>query len=179
MDTEIVNKSNFELFIQLVDTIIWPVTLLFVLFLFRRNLSEIIQRLGSVKADGTGIKISFEDKIASTKKLFQQIKPATVSKSSQEIQPEGLTRESPFGQISGIKTNLINYLKSKAEEDNIHTEGLSATMTCDKLKETGAITIQKAKMIAAMLDVIAAAKPSATQEQADEIESLYNKIGIH
>ena len=179
IETEIMTKNNFELIIQLVDSIIWPLTLLLVLLTFRRNLSDVILRLGTLKADRTGFELSFDKKIEATKKLFQQIKPATISKTGGDIQAFNEENDSPFGRILKTRSNLINYLKVLSEKNNIQGKGLMPEQLSEKLKDTGVITIQQMKMINAMLEVTAAANASATDRQARDVDNLMKKIEIN
>jgi len=178
MEAEFTTKSTFELFIHFVDAIIWPVTLLVILLIFRRNFSDAFKRLGTLKADSTGIELSFQSKIEATKKLFQQIKPALVSKSGQDIQTFTEENDMPFADILAARSNLINYLKITSEKEGINVDGLSPKKISDKLKETGGISIQQSKMINAMLEVTAAADASSTEQQAKDIEDLMQKIEI-
>ena len=178
IENEIMTKSNFELFIQLVDSVIWPVTLLLVLLIFRRNLADVILRLGTLKADKTGFELSFDKKIEATKKLFQQIKPATIAKSGKDIQAFNEENDTPFGTILKVRSDLINYLKVISEKNDIQGKGLLPEQLSEKLKETGVITIQQTKMINAMLEVTAAANASATERQARDVENLMKKIEI-
>ena len=173
---EVISKSSFELFVQLIDSIIWPVTLLFVIFLFRRNFSDVILRLGTLKADSSGFELSFEKKIEATKKLFQQIKPSTISKSGKDIQAFNEENDSPFGKILKVRSNLINYLKVVSEKNKIQIDGLMPQEISIKLKDTGAITIEQMKMINAMLEVTASANSAATERQANDVEELMKKI---
>lgn len=176
LTVETITKTDFELFVQLIDSIVWPFTLLLVLFLFRRNFSDVIQRLGTLKADSSGFEISFEKKIEATKKLFQQIKPAAISKSGKDIQAFNEENDSPFGKILKVRSNLINYLKVVSEKNNIQVDGLLPQDISTKLKDTGAITIEQMKMINAMLEVTASANAAATERQANDVEELMKKM---
>lgn len=179
LESEIISKSNFELFIQLVEVLIWPVTLIFILVIFRQNLSAVILRLNTLKADKSGFELSFDKRIEATKKLFQQIKPSTISKSGGNIVTISEEDNSPFGRILKVRSNLINYLKVLSDKNGIQVIGLLPEQISEKLKETGVINIQQAKMINAMLEVTAAADASVTDRQAKEVENLMKKIEVN
>ncbi len=178
MNAELATKTTLELVIQLVDTIIWPVTLLILVLLFRRNLADVVQRLGTLKADRSGIELSFQKQIEATKQLFKEIKPVVSSKSAPDIQSFNEINNSPFADILAARSNLINHLRIIAAKEGIKIDNHSPEMIIDKLKETGSISIQQSKMINAMLEVTAAANASATKTQAEEIEDLMKQIEI-
>ncbi len=179
MGTDTFNKSTFELIIQLIDALIWPLTLLLILLIFRRHLAEVILRLGTFKADKTGIELSFDKKIEATKKMFQQIQPATIAKSGGDINAFPEENDSPFGRILKARSDLINRLKIICEKEGVPVNGLSPELITEKLKINGAMTLQQAKMVQAMLEVTAAADSSATEGQASEVENLMKKIEIN
>ena len=63
-----VNKTNelwvtFENINQLISHIIWPLTVLIILWMYRRHLSGVIKRLGSFEAGATGISMTFDNKL--------------------------------------------------------------------------------------------------------------------
>jgi len=179
METVVTQKGNFEVLVQLIDILIWPITFILLLLIFRRNFSEAIQRLGTLKADRTGIELSFEKKIEATKKLFQQIKPAVQSKASADIQVFPKEDQSAYSRILQIHNNVIKDLKTISEKENLKVEGNPPEIIAEKLKEIGGITIQQSKMIKALLEVTESADTSANKLQANEIENLYKKIEIH
>ncbi|QAA80572.1 hypothetical protein EI546_01975 [Aequorivita sp. H23M31] len=176
IETEILYKSNFEVFVQLIDVIIWPLTLLFMFLIFRQSIANVILRLNTLKADTSGLQLSFAQKIEATKKLFQQIVPTTVEKSGGNIKVFNEENDTPFRKILKVRSELINYLKVISEKNNIRVQDLEPLQLLQKLKETGVITIQQKKMMEAMLEVTSAANDSATEKQAMEVEELMKKI---
>lgn len=63
MTLEISPGNSFQLLVELVDAVIGPATVLMILLLFRRDFSDIILRLGTLKADKLGVELSFNKKI--------------------------------------------------------------------------------------------------------------------
>lgn len=63
MILEISPGNSFQLLVELVDAVIGPATVLMILLLFRRDFSDIILRLGTLKADKLGVELSFSKKI--------------------------------------------------------------------------------------------------------------------
>ncbi len=179
MDTILEQKSTFELIIKLIDALIWPVTLLCILLIFRRHLSEVILRLGTLKADKTGIELSFDKKIEATKQMFKQIQPSSIAKSGGDIRVFPEEDRSPYGRIQKVRTQLVNSLMRISDNSKIQMEGLRPESLAEVLKRKGAISPEKAQMVSAMLEVTASATATATEKQAEEVENLMKRISIN
>jgi len=171
-------KSDFEVMVLLIDTIMWPLVFLLFLLIFRKPFTEAIKRIGSFKADGSGIQLSFEKRIEATKKLFQQIKPAMQSKSGYDIQPVSKENTTAYAKILEIHSKVVEDLSRLSEKEHITTTGNPPTLIIEQLKEIGVITIQQAKMTLALLELTDTADTAATASQADNIKILYDKLGL-
>jgi hypothetical protein len=75
MNVQNIQPNYFEMVIKLIEIIIWPIILFVIISLFKRNFQSTFQRLGSFKADATGIAITFEKQLEATKQWFANIKP--------------------------------------------------------------------------------------------------------
>lgn len=170
--------ETLELLIKLIDSLIWPITLFGIIFLFRKNFRDAFSRLGSLKADASGIAITFDKQIEKTKELFDKLKPGPITKSSSSIKTYVNQTDSPYKQILEIRSNLINYLKLKSDEAGIVTESYAPVALANRLHEVSAITSSQATMIQAMLKITNEADASATVSQANEINRLFQKIEI-
>ena len=59
-EAEMVTSENFD---NLLGHIIWPLTILIIFLIFRKNLSQVFNRLGSIEASATGVSLGFIDKL--------------------------------------------------------------------------------------------------------------------
>ncbi|KAA5824381.1 hypothetical protein FPF71_09365 [Algibacter amylolyticus] len=168
--------NTLELIVKLVEILIWPLTLLIILFLFRKYLAKTFERLGSIKADRTGLSLTFEKKLTEAKQLLQNIQPNAVSKSAPQISITPNGSKSPYQQLVDLKVNLENQLVSLAKSNTVDPENLTSIMLSDKLKETGVLSINNEKLISAILDIINSADSSISQQQVNEVKTLYNNV---
>lgn len=171
-------KGFFEVLVSLIDAVVWPVTLLIILILFRKNFGEAIQRLGSLKADKTGISLTFQSKLDKAKGLFKGIGAKSISKSSEL----GVNTSSSFGspkeQLLGIHNDIETRLKNIAKENNIDVTSNNAHQVCNTFKEIGVFDLQKAELTKTLLDLTASPDAMISQQQVDEVKSLYQAIAF-
>ncbi|MFC7357197.1 hypothetical protein ACFQO1_05835 [Jejudonia soesokkakensis] len=178
MKAILIEVDTLELLIKLIDSLIWPITLFGIIFLFRKNFRDAFSRLGSLKADASGFAITFDKQIEKTKELFDKLKPGPTTKSSTNIKTYVNQTDSPYKQILEIRSNIINYLKLKSDEAGIVTDSYAPMALTNRLQEVGAISSSQSTMIQAMLKITNEADASATVSQANEINSLFQKIEI-
>ena len=178
MKSLLLQANSFELLIKLIDSTIWPLTLLAIILIFRKKFSEAFNRLGSLKADASGFAITFDKQIEETKQLFQKLKPQAVTKSGGGIKTYVNQHDSPYKQILEIRSNIINFLKLKSDEAGIVTESYEPVALVDRLLDVAAISSSQNAMIKAMLRITNEADASATGTQANEINELFHKIEI-
>ena len=61
---------SWENFIELIDKIIWPCTVLAGLLFFRKHLGSVINSLGSIKAGVDGFEMTFQSQIEDAQELI-------------------------------------------------------------------------------------------------------------
>lgn len=176
MQTEPVNDlTPIQEVINLLDVIIWPITLIVALILFKRNLASIIQRLGSFEAGATGISLSFQNKIEATKQLLLPGANGTQSKSATSINARENT---PFHQLLDIREALNGQMIHKAQLNDIPTGDTSSLELNEKLKEIGGITLKNAQVFEALMDLTGSGDTTISQSQVDEVKNLYDTIQL-
>ncbi|PKP44544.1 MAG: hypothetical protein CVT96_01000 [Bacteroidetes bacterium HGW-Bacteroidetes-13] len=179
MSENTVTHSTFELVIKLVEVIIWPLCLFVILLIYKHHFAKAFQRLGSIKADATGISMVFDQKIEAAKKLAQQIVPKQMQKSGTDIQvdDENLNRH-PYEQLKHLQFELENKLKSFAKTYNIPFSNLNPIQLSNKLKEIGVISIQNAKLIESFFDIADTADRHITPKQLIDCKTIYDSIQL-
>jgi hypothetical protein len=178
MQAQLIQADTLDLLIKLIDTLIWPFTLFAIVFIFRKNFREAFNRLGSFKADASGIAFTFDKQIEDTKELFQKLKPQPITKEGVGIKTYVNQSDSPYKQILEVRSNIINFLKLKSDEAGIVTESYSPVALAERLNDVSAISLPQTKMIQAMLKITNDADANATRAQANEINELFHKIEI-
>ncbi len=178
MIIETTETATLEMVIKLIDSIIWPVTLLLIVLIFRRKLNNAFQRLGSIKADSSGIAINFDKQLEDTKKIFNAIKPKAIAKEAIGIKTYMNQSDTPYKQILDVRSSIINYLKLKSEAASLNTDSLLPNQISKSLLNLHKIEPDQAKMIDAMLELTKNANANTTQEQADIVDTLFEQINI-
>lgn len=168
------HPSDFELIIKLLEVIIWPLIFFFIMAMFRKQIAQIIDRLGSLKADSTGVSLVFEKKLAEAKQLVAKIQP----KATADIVVSSDTQDLPYHQLITLRAQLEHQLHDLAQNNHIDNSNSSSFDILEKLKETGALNIKNAKAIHVLVDLINAADATTTQRQVNEVKALLNKIQL-
>lgn len=168
--------SHFELTIKLVEVVIWPLTLFFILFFFRKSFAGVFHRLGSLKVDSTGIAMSFENQLEVAKSKFILNKPEEMSKGKSSFNIENTSDEPPFKQLIEIKESLDKALIDLASEEGINVSDKSSAFLCNALEAKGAISKQKSELTQSLLKVVNMARMDITQTHLDVIKKMYNAL---
>ncbi len=158
---------------ELLRVIIWPLTLLIIVFRFRTFFGGAINRVQSIDASASGISMTFQNKIDEAKvllsKMRPQLKPMAKS-ASVEIS------QSAYERVVQIKKELENLLTEKAKSQGIQAEKYNPTNLSAQLTEIGLLTFQQQKAINAALDLANSANSAITPDQALVIEQLYETV---
>jgi len=177
MILQINSTKNFELIIKLLEVLIWPITLLIILFVFRKYFIGALKRLGSITASSTGISMTFDKKIEAAKKLLQNIKPKVISKTTTGLNIEvDKSKRTPFSELQKIDTELTDYITNIAKTNNIDTTNKSSLALCNQLQEVGVITIQKSKLIKSLLDIVLSANMSFSEKHLKVVKDIFRAI---
>ncbi len=177
MILQTISAKNFELTIKLLEVLIWPITLLIILFVFRKHFIGALKKLGSITASSTGISMTFDKKIEAAKNLLKEIKPKVISKSATGINiGTDKIKETPFSELMDIKSKVTTNLKNIAKTNNIELENKSSLALCNQLQEVGIITIQKAKLIISLLDIASSANMSFSEKYLKVVKDIFKAI---
>jgi hypothetical protein len=168
--------TTAETLIKLLEVIIWPGTLLIIILMFRSQFKNAMGRMGSFKADSTGISMTFEPKLDAAKKVFAALKPGGSSKSTPKLQGTVAATGTPREQLDQIASELKTTLVELGEEANLNVAGKPGKELCVELERSGVITHESGTLIATLLEVISAAPATISQSQADEITAMYRAI---
>ena len=176
-----------EQLIKIIEIIIWPATLVIVLFMFKKNITGIIGRIGSIEASASGLSMTFQEKIEETKKLLPEavLSPSkdqsgTKSKSSLKIpsRKKKITGQTPYQTLLAIRDALNKEIIMKAHQHDVNTKGKSSIEISNELKGIGVITIQKAKAFQSLLELTNSADPGISQDQANQVNHLYENLNL-
>ncbi|PHQ30249.1 hypothetical protein [Leeuwenhoekiella nanhaiensis] len=159
--------------VQLISVIIWPLTLLIIVFKFKSFFGGAINRMQSLDASASGISMTFQNKLDEAKTLLSKMAPQLRdSAKSVTVSAQG----SPYERVLKVKKELEEFLNQKARNHGIEATNQNPSNLSSRLSEIGLITFQQQKVINAALDLANSANPSITDDQAQVVEQLYATV---
>lgn len=173
-----ITDKTIELTLKLVEALIWPLTILIILIIFRNQFKGVLGRIGSINASSTGFSMTFDKKIEQAKKLLRGINPSKIlSKESTEAFIDAKeSKETSFSNLLDIQANLNTFLIDIAKSSNITFQNKSSSTLSSELKEVGIITFQKFKLIESLLDIINSADSTFKVDHLKVAQELYKAI---
>lgn len=173
------NAPSWAEVITLIETLIWPLTVIVCLAFYRGPLGNIIDRLGSVKASPTGgFELNFQEKLNETLALPALKSSGDTAKSGGTINIQGSTAGTPYEQLLEIRDVLNDKIRKRARDLNIDPTHMSNYAVSDKLKEVGGITYQQSKGYEALIELMNSANHNITQAQVNLVKSAVNNLDI-
>lgn len=165
-----------DIILKILEVVIWPITILIIISMFRSQFRSAMDRLGSFEASATGVSMSFEPKLDQAKKLFNELKPGGKKKSAVGIMGQDSPTGTPMEQVAKLRGEIDSTLLEMSRENNIDLNGKSSTTLSTELADKGVISRDNSKLLIALLEVLNSANANISQKQVDEIREMYNSI---
>lgn len=170
-------KSRFELYIQLIEVLIWPLTLLIIILIFKNTFKSAFKRLGSFEANATGISMTFQELADEAIELAEGVKPLAIAKSGVSLHSHSVNHNStPFEQVAEIQHELNLGLSSLIKHTNVQISNASNILLARMLEKEGVITYKHYKLVEAIEKLISLSGKNITQTQVNDIKNLKNAI---
>ncbi|MEZ4796405.1 MAG: hypothetical protein R2785_04460 [Flavobacteriaceae bacterium] len=195
--TEAATKPGaFEQIINLLEVIIWPLTVFGGLLLFRKHFSKLISSLGSIKAGAQGLEMNFiEDKLQEATKLIGIGTSGIVSKDGggiipkdgagiipkdSKITPKKSHAETPYQELLELQDLINTKLKSIANQNGISSNGSSNFALTNDLDDNNIINNQTARQLKTLIELnnIGLNSPKITYDQVSQMKKLFTNISI-
>ena len=160
-------------FIHLIEVIIWPVTILTILFWFRSQLKSNLSRLNSFDASASGVSMSFSERLEQAKQMAQSISVSSTAKDGVGINP-GASKN--YQELKQLSSKMQANLQAEAQASNIATQGKSMDEIVSSLKESGKMKFEKAQLINSFFELSNAAEKNISDHQLKDLESIYDVI---
>lgn len=170
------DTSNFGRFVNLLEVVIWPLTLLVIIFLFRDNFKEILKRIASIEASATGISLTFKEVAEEAKELASAVTPLAIAKSGIQINPRKESSKSPKEIIRSVQAEMESMLRQMGQEHGIPSNNLSTRDIAIALEQKNLLTYPQRKLIEHINRLIAISHDGVTDSQAKEIQNLRNAL---
>ncbi len=206
----IANKSIseqilFDQIINLLEVIIWPLTVFGGLLLFRKHFSKLISSLGSIKAGTQGFEMNFiEDKLQEATKLIGMgssdfipkegitITPkqggaiipkdggSIIPKSNKDIIQQKSQAASPYQELIVLQDAINQKLKNKAQQNSLDTSSTSNFALTSKLENNNLIDRHTALKLKTLIELntLGLNSPKINYEQVTQMKKLFNNISI-
>ena len=190
-------KSDFEKITDLLEVIIWPLTVFGGLLLFRKHFSKLISSLGSIKAGATGFEMNFiEDKLQEATKLIGIGSSGIISKDGGGIIPKdgggiipkdggGIIpkkshAETPYQELLELQDAINQKLKSIASQNGLKVSGASNFAITSELEQNKIITSHTARQLKALIELnsLGLNSPKIYYEQVSQMKKLFNNISF-
>lgn len=186
----------FEQIINLLEVIIWPLTVFGGLLLFRKHFSKLISSLGSIKAGAQGFEMNFiEDKLQEATKLIGIGTSGIVSKDGggiipkdgggiipkdSKIIPKKSHAETPYQELLELQDMINQKLKLKTSQSGISVNGSSNFALTNDLVDNNIINNQTARQLKTLIELnnIGLNSPKITYNQVSQMKTLFNNISI-
>jgi len=164
---------SFSDVVELLKVIIWPLTLLIIVFKFKTFFGNALNRMQSLDASATGISMTFQEKIEEAKNLLNKSKGALQNRAKMSVSE---SNDSAYKRVLDVKASLLDFLYEKARSKGINPEKYNPQNLSLHLAEIGLFTFQQQKAINTVFDLANSASPSITEDQAQIVEDLYDSI---
>ncbi len=161
---------------DILEVVIWPITLLLIILMFRSSFRSAFDRLGSIKADATGFSATFEKKLEDTTQKFKKTRKVATPKSVAGVGIQGTTTESPFRQLVEIKEGLNKTILDLAKDGGIDVSSMSMVNVCAVLGDKKIISKENSELMQSLITLIDSARTDITQAQVDQIKALWHSI---
>jgi len=175
-DTDMITSENFD---NLISHLIWPLTVIIILLIFRKNLAHIFKRLGSLEATAQGLSMTFDNQIEEAESVVFS-KPEALSKSGVKIK-SGISSpkpKSPHYQLLAIRADLREMILEKAQGCNIDAQNKSSLELRDELIDKGELTSGKAHAYTVLINLTSSAGPEITNAQVKKIKYMYEHLSL-
>lgn len=196
VDKAATEPDAFTQIIDLLEVIIWPLTVFGGLLLFRKHFSKLISSLGSIKAGAQGFEMNFiEDKLQEATKLIGIGTSGIVSKDGggiipkdgssiipkdSKIIPKKSHAETPYQELLELQDMINQKLKHKATQNGITLNGSSNFALTNDLVDNNIISSQTARQLKTLIELnnIGLNSPKITYDQVSQMKKLFNNISL-
>ncbi|WOD43823.1 hypothetical protein [Hwangdonia lutea] len=190
-----IRKAMQEI-INLLDVIIWPLTVLLGLLFFRKHIGKVISSLGSIKAGAQGFEMNFiEDKLKEATKLIgidstgitakdgSSIIPkdgGSIIPKDSKITPKKSHAETPYQALLELQDTINQKLKNIAAQKGITTNSASNFALTTHLAEHNIINNQTARQLKTLIELnnMGLNSPKITYNQVIQMKTLFNNISL-
>ena len=167
--------GTFENIVNLIEAIIWPITFLITIHLFKHQLKNGFDRITTLKADATGFEIGLAEKIA--KKIAKAKSIFSASNITPKSRPVDINGD-PYDALQELRKEAKSELTSLAKKAGI-SPAASSIELCNQLKATGTLLLQNAKLAVLFFEIAECAKPgSFTNSDLQEVQMIYDQIAL-
>jgi hypothetical protein len=180
--TEVVTQPNFlDQITNLLEVLVWPLTVFGGLLLFRKHFSKLINSLGSIKAGAQGFEMNFiEEKLQEATKLIGIGSMEILAKSGSSIIPKSNHAETPYQELLELQDMINQKLKNRLSSKNITTNGASNFALVSELANNNIIDNQKARQLKSLIELtnMALNTPKISPSQVAQMKQLFNNISL-
>lgn len=179
-----------ELILKIVDTLIWPLTVIGFLVYYRLEVKDKLKNLQSAKfsVDGAEMNFNLEQMKEELKDSQAKLGQGKTNSKNSNVQGRGVGKKSsskpklvdsdlsPYQQVFMINSKVEEYLKQMAVENNISTDDFESLKMTDMLTQKGIIDLETRDKLIKITKLIRAVNPKITKEQIEIVRKYYENI---
>ncbi|MFK5957486.1 MAG: hypothetical protein QM495_01310 [Lutibacter sp.] len=173
--------KTLEFIGNVIGHVIWPFTMLLFLWIFRKNISKVMNKLSGIDATATGLSLKFDQQVdeAIGDNLLDQ-PSGLIAKSAMKIgdQKHDNLVNTPYHQMLSIRDALNHKIILKSQENNIATAHKLSIDLKDELLKAEAISNQQAKLFQTLLQITNSNFTNITQSQVNKVQLLYHNLKL-
>lgn len=170
-------SSIAEIVNTFIGHIIWPVTVLIIFLMFRKQITKKMEKLNSIDASSTGISMTFERELdKAIEELVEEEQPKLVSKSGVKIggSPKFQKAENPVAALLALRDKMNQKIVKKSESVGITTSGKSSSQLLDALEAQNEITSAEHQRWSRLIDLTHAIDQNISMGQVNKVKLLFN-----
>lgn len=168
---------NISEFTELLEVIIWPITLVVLMIVLRPYLSEAFKRLVSLQAGPTGIAFTFEKALEEATESFAINKPTSLgtAKSGGDI-AFAKAYNTPYEQLVDIKKSLDATINDLATSSGIKASGKSTIQIIDELSAAHVMRKETVHPMRSLVAAVNSAPIGISQNQVNQLQNLLDAL---
>lgn len=172
------DDSILEIVNTFIGHTIWPITILLIFLVFRKQIVRKMDKLNSIDASSTGISMSFEQELdgAIEEMLEEEEQPKLVAKSGVKIGDESKLDKpkSPVANLLELRDKLNQKILKKADSAGVDSSGKSLAQLLDVLETNNDITSKEHKNWSRLVHLTNAVDQNITMAQVNKVKLLFN-----
>lgn len=174
------NSTMLEIVNTFIGHTIWPLTILVIFLVFRKQIVRKMDNLNSIDASSTGISLNFEQQLDNTIEkmvLEEEEPPKLVAKSAVQIGGEiKAVYKTPVETLLELRDKMNQKIVKKAESAGIESAGKSSAELLNALETNMEITSNEHKRWSQLIHLTNSVDQNISMSQVNKVKLLFKNF---